>query len=137
MGSPNPTLVAGGTIQPAAFVKLSGAADNAMLQAGAGDVPIGIASEAQFYPPVNDASGNALYPVYAAAAGQSCRVYGAGEICNVQADGTGFAHGDKLKPGAVGVATATTTAGDVFGAVALETTPANALGRVKVQIGKV
>ncbi len=122
-----------GNINFATFVKLDTTADNSVLQASSGSLPVGVSSEAIYNAPITGANS------YAAVAGQSCRVYGPGCIVNLQADASGFTRGDKLKPSADGngYGTTTTTSGDLYGAIALESAPAGALARVLVWLGKV
>lgn len=66
-----PSMVAGGNISPACFIKVSTAAEHTLLQAAAStDAPIGISNDAPHDAPI------AGYNGYAATAGQSFRWFG-------------------------------------------------------------
>lgn len=120
---------AGGTIQPSTFVKLSTSADNEVIAAGAGDRTIGIATPSAKNVP---AFGQTLE---AADSGDPVTLFGIGEITILQAGSGGFAHGDLLKSDSNG-AGVTATTGDNIGAMALQTTPQGAFGRVQCVIFK-
>lgn len=125
-----PNFKAGGTINPSRFVKVSTAADNTALQAGAGDYPIGISTPSQKLPPTPENSGS----TQAASSGDPIMIFGLGDICMLTAGSGGFTSGDKLKPDSSGQGITATT-GAFFGAIALETAASGALGRVQVVIG--
>lgn len=81
MPNTSPHLMAGGNIRPSRFVKMSGTAttgDNVGLEADAGENVIGIAMEGSNQPPLY---GTGPDPAYAAASGQSFKLYGQGDIC--------------------------------------------------------
>ena len=124
-------VIAGATIQPATFVKVSTAADNTVLVAGSGDKPFGIAQHWAHSAPLPSATGEA------ANVGDGLRVFQQDEICLVQAGTAGFSHGDYLKPNTNSDGTAVTAGGtDYFGAVAFQSTAGGDFGLVKVQLGK-
>lgn len=123
---PAPNFIAGGTINPATFVKVSTAADNTVLAAGAGEWTIGIATPSQKLAPIPSNSST-----YAATTGDAVTVFGLGDICNLQAGTAGWTRGAKLASDASGNGVAATT-GDYVGAVALESASASSLGRVQV-----
>lgn len=128
-----PHLVAGGDIYPSRFVKLDATAENTGLQATANDLPIGISMEGTNKPQVEDLSTATL----AAAAGQSLRLYGLGDVCLLEAGGT-VTPGDRLKADADGKAVPIATTGTTiqnYGAVALQGGAAGDLIRAFVLIG--
>lgn len=106
-------------------MKIDTNGDMQCVQSGAGDLSIGVSG-----PSIRQQGDT-----YAAISGDSCLVFTAGAICLLQANSAGFTHGDKLKPTSTGTAVTTTTGNDVYSAIALETVPANALGRVFVTVG--
>ncbi len=105
---------AGGTIGPAVFVKLSTAADNTVLQAGAGDPIIGISQVGQRRVPGLAGSD----PTIAAIAGEFVEVFIIGDVAQLTA-GAAFTRGDFLMSDANGDGITATTVLEV-GAVALQ-----------------
>lgn len=126
-----PQLIAGGTLAPMTFAKVSTAADDTCLQAGANDVIIGITQVGTDNPPgLTGATSNA------ATVGESIQLYGLGDICSLTAGSGGWTAGDRLKSDASGngVTIATSGVSQNCGAVALETVAAGGIGRVQIQI---
>jgi hypothetical protein len=127
MGSlSNPQMTAGGDIYPCRLVKLSTSADFKVLQATAGDRPIGISQEGTRYAPGTPADTG-----IAAAAGDTPRVFGLGEICLLELGTGGAVRNDLLKSDANGKGV-TASAGDEVGAIALESGAAGE--KIKVQV---
>lgn len=125
----SPQLVSGGNIYPSRFVKLSTAADNTALQAGANDPQIGISQVG-----TKDAPGLTGASAYAAEAGDNIQIWGLGDICLLEAGAGGWTRGDRLKSDAdgKGVPIAGTGANQHVGAYALESAAANEFGRVQI-----
>ena len=94
-----PNLVATTAVNVASFVKLDTANPDAMVQAGIGDTAIGITYPGTNYPP-----GVPGATTVAASAGQSCAVYGAGSIVEVQVGASTVTPG-YVKPDGNGYAT--------------------------------
>lgn len=84
MPTENPSYVFGEDIAPSLIVKQSTAADHTCLKAGFGEMPIGVSHEGSREAPIPG-----IIPL-AAAQGESARVYGRGETCEVQV-GSGVA----------------------------------------------
>lgn len=125
----SPNLIAGGTINPSVFVKVSTAADNTVLQAVAGDKVIGISQVGTKFPQgVVGSTGEA------ADAGDNIELFGFGDVTLLLAGSGGFTAGQFLKSDAngAGVPITGTTTPEAVGAVALETTTAGQYGRVQV-----
>ena len=78
-----PGFCAGGNIGPSKFVKLSTAADNKVLQAGAGEMPIGVSQRG-----TRNAPYSSLDDGYAAISGENLQVHGPGELAVVECGGT-------------------------------------------------
>lgn len=76
-------MKAGGNIAPSRFVKLSTAADHTALQAGSGEMPIGVSQRGTRNPPYSS-----LDDGYCAIAGENFQVHGPGELAMVEAGGT-------------------------------------------------
>ena len=74
----NPSFVAGEEIASSLIVKISTAADHTVLKAVVNDYPFGVTHEGSREAPIPNVT-----PV-AAASGESVRVYGPGETCEVQ-----------------------------------------------------
>lgn len=131
----SPTIfTSGGAIGIASFVKVDATADQRVIQCGAGDMPIGVAWEN-----TRDPQGvNGADTTHAAtAAGQPIPVFVPdGTMCRVKAGTGGFTANDYLKSDASGNAITASTAGDAYGAVALETVTAGELGRVLLRFGR-
>lgn len=77
MPTTNPSFVAGESIAPSLIVKRSQVADHTVLKAVIGDTPCGVIHEGSREAPIPN-----ITPV-AAASGESARVYGPGETCEV------------------------------------------------------
>lgn len=120
---------AGGTIQPSTFVKLSTSADNTVLAAGSGDLPIGIATPSAKLVPAFSQTGEA------ADSGDSVTVFGLGEVCLLLAGSGGLTHGDLVKSDSNG-AGITASGGDKVGAFCLSNASAGNFARVQVAIFK-
>lgn len=74
----NPSFVAGEDIATSLIVKISTAADHTVLKAVVNDVPFGVTHEGSREAPIPNVT-----PV-AALSGESVRVYGPGETCEIQ-----------------------------------------------------
>lgn len=128
-----PQLIAGGTINPACFVKVSASANNTGLAAtagsgSAGDTCIGITEDSTYQPP--GVLGAATSCVIS---GMAIPMFGVGDVCNLVAGTGGFTAGDPLKSDANANGITATSAGtDIVCAIALETTPAGQKGRVQI-----
>jgi hypothetical protein len=126
----SPQLLAGGNLNVMSFVKMSTAADNTALQAGANERIIGITEAGP-----QDAPGTSGATAYAAAAGQITTVYGLGNIVNLVAGSGGWTRGDQLISDGSGhgvTAAATGTTVQWVGAIALENAAAGEAGRVQI-----
>lgn len=129
MSAERPSFIANGNILPSSFVKIdTTAAMPSVVQASAAtDILIGVAKESTDQPPIPQLSGTQ----YAAVAGENCRVYQVGDSCLMTAGSGGWTAGDRLTSDASGNAI-TASGTNTVGAIALMTTPAGALGRVRV-----
>lgn len=78
MPTENPSFVFGEDCAPSLIVKQSTAADHTVLKCGFGELPCGVAHEGSREAPIPG-----ITPL-AAAAGESNRVYGPGETCEVE-----------------------------------------------------
>jgi hypothetical protein len=121
-----PPLMANGNIGTCRFVKVDTAADWKALQAGAGDAVVGISQEGPADPPGLNGS-----TAYAAVAGKTFTTYGPGAIVLLEAGSGGFTRGTWVKPDADGKGV-TASAGDVAGALVLESAAEGAKGHVLV-----
>lgn len=128
MPAQSPSFIARGDVEPSVFVKQDGATDNGIVQSVADDESIGISHEGTREAPVEG-----ITPL-AAKDGESCMVYTDGWTCEVIAAGV-IAPGAKLKPNADGHAIATTTAGDVYSAIARSAGAAGTRCKVIVRRG--
>jgi hypothetical protein len=125
--------VAAGNISPRRFVK-RGATAGKVLQAGAGEKVCGISQSG-----TRNAPYSTLNDGYAAISGENVRIFGPGEICEVQAGAT-FAIDARLIGDANGKAVAVAGAadGEEYGAVALAAaTAADQFIPVRVEFGQV
>lgn len=124
------SMVAGGNIAPARFVKQSTTADHKCLLAGANAVPIGISQRGTRNTPYSS-----LDDGYAAIDGENIQIHGLGDTAILECGGT-VAAGDRLKADASGKGVACTSAsGDNYGAIASEAGTDGKLIEVQVQIG--
>lgn len=130
MRNQSPNLIAGGTIYPHRFVKVSTAADNTALQGSANAAVIGISGVGTKDAP--GVTGN----TYAAAAADPLEIFGLGDIPLLEAGSGGFTRGDWLKSDAdgKGVPIAGTGGNQNIGAKALESAAEGELGRVQIVI---
>lgn len=122
-------FVAGGSITPASFVKVSTAADFTALIAGANDPVIGISSAAAHDAPISGASTTA------AESGDSLEVHPIGSVALLTAGSGGWTRGDELKSDSSGYGVTRATTGTTVqqvGAIALESVAAGEIGRVLV-----
>ena len=105
---------ASGSILPFSFVKFDTTTGNTgkVLQAGAGDRPIGIAQCQQDQPPLSG-----LQSCYAAVAGENVAVYDEAhpELQTLLRVDAAYAQGTFLKPGTNGIGTVVTGTTDIFG----------------------
>ncbi len=121
-------MKAGAAIAPAVFVKVSTAADNTVLTAGANDPIIGVSSESAQNAPIPGANANA-----ATAAGEQCMIHPLGSVALVTAGSGGVTRGDELKSDTDGTAITRATTGTTvqqIGAIALESALAGELAKV-------
>lgn len=121
------SAVAGGTINPCCFVKLSTSANNTVLAAGAGDFPIGISQTGSRQSPNYNTT-------YAAASGDMLDVHPPGDICLLKIGTGGCTAGDALKSDASGNGVTGTLGTDKCGAIALETAAAGEFANVMVNL---
>lgn len=122
----SPALIAGESLYPSRFAKLSTSADNTALAAGAGERTIGITGVGG-KDGREDASND-----YHAQAGDPVELFGLGDICLLQAGSGGWTRGDRLKPDALARGVTTTVTTEWVGAEALESAAALEYGRVQV-----
>lgn len=97
--------VAGGTIRPSRFVKVSTAADNAILEADANEQVCGACAEHTRDAPIEDASGNA------AVSGDAVTYYPEGNRALVLVGSGGVTRGAEVKSDADGQAVLAATSG--------------------------
>lgn len=121
---------ASGNISCNVFTKIISQDDFAQAQCTTGDKPYGVSFGGSY-----DAPGVGGSTAYAATTGQSLLIYHEGDVCLLVAGTAGFNAGDRLMPDVNGYGTLVTT-GSWYGAIANQTTPAGALGRVEVEVGK-
>ena len=122
-------FVAGTTIQPSTFVKVSTAADYQCLPVtSTRDQIIGIAYEGSRKPPVTGATGEA------ANQDDPLAVYGVGQTCYLTL-GTTVTHGQVLMTDANGCGIPSTGAGTYYGAVCEQSGVAGNKVKVTVLIG--
>lgn len=126
-GNACPQLKSGGTINPSCFIKVSTAANQTALQAGAGDLPIGISMEGSQQSPN-------LNTTYAAATGDFFKFYALGDVCLLTIGSGGCTAGDALKSDANGNGVTGTVGTDKCGAIALETAASGELAMVQIVI---
>lgn len=127
---PSPAnFIANGNISPSVFVKIDATvATPAVIQAAANsDYPIGISKESTDQPPIPQLTGTQ----FAAIAGENCKVYQVGDTCLLSIGAGGCTAGDKLTSDANGNGV-TASAGQIYGAIALETVAQNFAARVRV-----
>ena len=130
---PNPiSLIAGGDVRPARFVKLSTAADFTVLEADANERTYGISIDAYQDAPIPSNTNG-----YAASAGQSLRMYGIGDECTLTLGSGGATRGDKLKSDADGKGVAAATTGATMQWVGAEALESGLEGeKIKVRISQ-
>lgn len=126
-----PSFTAAGNISPCRFVKITGAFQVSQCDT-LGERAFGISQEGLMDTPIPGASST-----LAAEAGRQMGVFGPGETCLIQVSAAVTA-GALLRTTANGRAVATTTSGDNYSAIALES-QATVDGRVLcfIQAGKV
>ena len=96
----NQSWVAGESILPSIIVRQDTASPRQMLKATLGYQPIGVTHEGTIYAPIPDVATQ-----YAVQLGNSCRVYGPGEECEVTVSATlAITTGDQIAPDADGKA---------------------------------
>lgn len=127
-----PQLIAGGNIYPSRFIKVSTAADNTALQAGANEAVCGISQSGSKYPST-EPSGLLGTDQIAAVSGDNIGNFGLGDVCPVVCGGTVTA-GDLLESDSNGKAV-TSGPGRNFGARALESGTPGQLIRCQIIIG--
>lgn len=124
-----PPLRAGGDIGTCRFIKVSTAADNTALEADAGEFVIGISTEAAKAAPTDGASTEA------AESGDQFEWYGMGNVALLTIGSGGCTRGDHLKSDADGQGV-TASAGDKYGAIALESASAGEKAKVYIVVGE-
>ena len=128
-----PRLVAGGTIMPCRFVKMSAAADDRGLQAEDNDPLIGVSYDSGRLPPLQDIVVVNPHAVV----GDPIGLYGDGDQCLLEL-GDDVVRGNKLKADANGCGVPVAVAGNVlqqYGAIALESGAAGEKVRVFILLG--
>jgi hypothetical protein len=128
-----PRLVAGGTINPCRFVKMSTAADDRCLEADANEDVIGVSYEGGKYAPLSDLVTTNPHAI----AGDPVGLYGDGDQCLLEL-GADAVRGNKLKSDADGKGVPIATTGTTlqrYGAMALESGKSGEKIRVFVQLG--
>lgn len=110
----DPSLIAGGDIRQARFIKLSGSADHTALEADANERIFGVSVDAAQDAPMPGASENA------AEATDPFRYYGVGEECTVQVGSGGCTRGALGKSDADGKAVLAATTGTTLQWIACE-----------------
>lgn len=129
MGRPIPYR-AGGSIHPSRFVKF-GTTDNTVVEAGAGDLPMGISAEYVDRPPYDG-----LDTGLAAQSGEMVLVYQLGDVCWLET-GAAVTTERRLKPSTNGVGIPVAADGDKYGAEAAQTAAGSgSLIQVKVVLGE-
>jgi len=122
----NPSYVMGEDVGPSLFVKADPAYDFQALKATLGAEPLGVTHEGTRDAPIPGASA------YAALTGESVRVYGLGEVCEVLVSATlAIVAGDRVAPDASSKAQPAVH-GFPYGGRALNA--AAAAGKVRVQL---
>ncbi len=118
--------VAGGTIGPSRFVKVSTAADHTVLQSTANDVSYGISQVGTKSPPGVSGSNDAI----AAIAGDQIQIYTFGDVAQILGAET-IARGSFVKPNATGQAVVC-VANDSASGYLIESVSNNTLALCKV-----
>lgn len=116
------SLMAGGNIYPARFVKMDDTNHEVVQGAAATDDIIGISQESQKDAPTPSAAD------YAATSGESVPVYFAGSVCRLQIGTGGASPGTRLVADSDGKGVASATSGTALqcvGAISLETASAD------------
>lgn len=126
---------ASANIRPSRFVKISG--NYTVAEAGAGEYPIGISQEFAPYAPIPSVSTE-----YAANSGDPVSIYDGTEPASIKQPllvigSGGCTAGAYLKSGSNGEGIATSTGGDIYGAIALEAGASGEAIRVHIVRGKV
>ena len=127
----SPKLRSGGNITTASFVKVSTAAPNTCLQAGANEQVIGISQQGTKYPQGLLGVSN----TYAAEAADEIDLNGLGDITRLRAGSGGFTKGLNIKSDANGDGVLVATSGTTIqyvGAIALEDAAEGELGQVQI-----
>lgn len=127
---PNLTFVCSGTIYPSRFVSVDPSDDYQGYQSPSGGRVIGVSQTGSRLPPTAANAGN----TYAGTTGDLIGVYGVGKTCYLKL-GTTVAAGDALKPDASGQGINGVSAGNYYGAVALQQGVSGDLIRVSVLVG--
>lgn len=129
------SYVANGNILPFSFVKLdtTSGATGKVIQAGAADVPLGVAQSQQ-----NQAPLTGLQSGYAAIAGENIEVFDEADPENqpyLRVDAA-YPQGTFLKPGTAGIGTIASAADEVFGARMMQASfAANDIIQVQITVG--
>jgi len=126
----DPSLISGGDIRQARFIKLSTAADHTALESDANERIFGVSVDAAQDAPMPAADEDA------AEAGDPFRYYGVGEECTVQVGSGGITRGALLKSDADGKAVLAATTGATMqwvAAEAIESASEDELARVVVR----
>lgn len=123
-------LRAGGNVHPMVFVKLDTAADNQVLECGAGDTPFGISQRGTRRAPFEG-----LDDALAAIAGEELLVYQLHEDCWLNI-GASVTPGQRLKPSTGGVGIPVAADQDKYGAIASQAGTSGKLIEVTVVLGE-
>lgn len=128
--SQSPQFRAEADINTSVFVSL-GTKDDNVVTSGAGDLAIGVMHESIWATPIPGADADVAVPL-----GQSKRVYGADEVCEVRVGTGGLTVGDLVTPDAAG-AGVVAGAGANYSAVCLSGGLAGDRAKVVVAKGSV
>lgn len=126
-GNSQRSYIARGDIRPSRFVKRDTASNHGVLEADAGDTPVGVSYEGTRYAPLPNVS-----PL-AAISGEPVLVYTEGMPCEIVAAAS-ITSGQYLKPDADGQAIVA-VAGDIYGAIADASGASGQNVKVTVKIG--
>lgn len=128
MANTNPSYLAGGTIRPSRFVKITAA--HTVSESDANEASVGVSQEGGNQPPLSDL----VSTINAAVSGETLKVYGLGDECLLELGDTVTA-GQYLKSDADGKGVPVATTGTTLqlaGALALDAGAAGDLLRVQV-----
>jgi hypothetical protein len=124
-----PQMIAGGDIRTCRFVKISTAANHTLLEADAGEMPIGISTGAAKEAPQDGSDTKA------AESGDHVEWFGLGEVCLLELGSGGCTAGAILKSDADGKGVAA-SGDEKYGAFALEAGSEGEKVEVQIIIGE-